>query len=135
MLDFPSCRSRPAATEQATYNKAHNRGCMIEARVYLGKIKQITKAQIAQHTLQSLQQEGYDSIYVTAMSRGTGTSYLDGNRSGYGSCGTWPRGLKYSPSPERAGRESGVGFSSVCVCVCFCVCVCLLFCIHLLLRY
>uniref|UniRef100_A0A7S1P8T6 Uncharacterized protein n=1 Tax=Vitrella brassicaformis TaxID=1169539 RepID=A0A7S1P8T6_9ALVE len=74
MLDFPSCRSRPAATEQATYNKAHNRGCMIEARVYLGKIKQITKAQIAQHTLQSLQQEKYDSIHVTAMV--TGDEYI-----------------------------------------------------------
>uniref|UniRef100_A0A7S1K899 Uncharacterized protein n=1 Tax=Vitrella brassicaformis TaxID=1169539 RepID=A0A7S1K899_9ALVE len=79
MLDFPSCRSRPAATEQATYNKAHNRGCMIEARVYLGKIKQITKTQIFNYTHQSLQQEGYDSIHVTPMV--TGDEYIVFNRA------------------------------------------------------
>ncbi|CEM31392.1 unnamed protein product [Vitrella brassicaformis CCMP3155] len=68
-----------AATEQETNRKAHHRGCMIEARVYLGKIKQITKTQIFNYTHQSLQQEGYDSIHVTPMV--TGDEYIVFNRA------------------------------------------------------
>ncbi|CEM31301.1 unnamed protein product [Vitrella brassicaformis CCMP3155] len=63
-----------AASEQITMGKAHHRGCMIEARVYLGNILQVSALWPGQYTFDSLTGSGYDSVHVIGMP--TGDEYI-----------------------------------------------------------
>ncbi|CEM31397.1 unnamed protein product [Vitrella brassicaformis CCMP3155] len=63
-----------AASEQATRGKAHHRGCIIEARVFLGRTLTVPAAQSGQYTHTSLKAQGYDSVHLTGM--GTGDEYI-----------------------------------------------------------
>lgn len=59
-----------AETKKDTFGKAHNKGWMIIADVFVGKEKWAMDNKAGQFTFQSLYKQGYDSVYAP---KGAGT--------------------------------------------------------------